>query len=51
VSADGKKVRLKIDGLVKGHVHHLQLNNIKAASGAEIWHPQAFYTLNEIPQP
>ena len=51
VSADGKKVRLKVDGLVKGHVHHLQLKNIKAASGAEMWHPQAFYTLNEIPQP
>jgi hypothetical protein len=50
VSADGKKVRLKVDGLVKGHVHHLQLKNIKAASGAEMWHPQAFYTLNEIPQ-
>jgi hypothetical protein len=49
VSADGLKVRLKVDGCVKGHVHHLTLSNIKAASGAEMWHPQAFYTLNEIP--
>ena len=50
VSPDGKKVRLKVDGRVKGHVHHLQLKNIKAASGAEMWHPQAYYTLNEIPK-
>jgi hypothetical protein len=50
VSADGKKVRLKVDGRLKGHVHHLQLANIKAASGAEMWHSQAFYTLNEIPR-
>jgi len=49
VSADGLKVRLTVDGCVKGHVHHLTLSNIKAASGAEMWHPQAFYTLNEIP--
>lgn len=49
VSPDGLKVRLTVDGCVKGHVHHLTLSNIKAASGAEMWHPQAFYTLNEIP--
>jgi hypothetical protein len=49
VSADGKKVRLQVEGRVKGHVHHLQLSNIHAASGAQLWHPQAFYTLNEIP--
>lgn len=50
VSSDGLKVRLKVDGCVKGHVHHLKLKNIKAASGAELWHPEAFYTLNEIPK-
>jgi hypothetical protein len=49
VSADKMKVRLSVDGRVQGHVHHLQLNNIKAASGQEMWHPEAYYTLNEIP--
>ena len=49
VSADKMKVRLTVDGRVQGHVHHLQLNNIKAASGQEMWHPEAYYTLNEIP--
>jgi hypothetical protein len=49
VSPDGKKVRLMIDGRVKGHVHHLKLQNIKAKSGNGLWHPEAYYTLNEIP--
>jgi hypothetical protein len=49
VSPDKLKVRLKVDGRVKGHVHHLQLKNIKAASGTEMWHPEGYYTLNEIP--
>jgi glucose/arabinose dehydrogenase len=49
VSADKTKVRLTIEGRVQGHVHHLQLKNIKAASGQEMWHPEAYYTLNEIP--
>ncbi|MBU6327569.1 MAG: hypothetical protein KGQ89_08075, partial [Verrucomicrobia bacterium] len=49
VSPDKLKVRLKVDGRVKGHVHHLQLKNIKSASGDEMWHPEGYYTLNEIP--
>ncbi len=49
VSADKTKVRLTVEGRVQGHVHHLQLKNIKAASGQEMWHPEAYYTLNEIP--
>lgn len=50
VSADGRKVRLKVDGRVKGHVHHLKLDQIRAASGAGMWHKDAYYTLNEIPK-
>jgi hypothetical protein len=50
VSADGRKVRLKVDGRVKGHVHHLKLNQIRSASGAGMWHKDAYYTLNEIPR-
>lgn len=49
VSADGRSVRLKVDGRVKGHVHQLQAPGVKSASGAPLWHPEAFYTLNEIP--
>lgn len=49
LSADGKSVRLTIDGLVRGHVHHLKSNGVKSKSGQNLWHPNAYYTLNEIP--
>jgi UDP-2,3-diacylglucosamine pyrophosphatase LpxH len=49
LSADKKSVRLSIDGLVRGHVHHLKVNGLKSKSGQAIWHPDAYYTLNEIP--
>jgi glucose/arabinose dehydrogenase len=50
ISPDGKKVRLKVDGLVKGHVHHLQAKGVSSKSGGKLWHPEAWYTLNEIPR-
>jgi hypothetical protein len=49
VSDDGKSVRLTIEGLVRGHVHHLLAPGVKSATGQALWHPEAFYTLNEIP--
>ncbi len=49
VSADKKSVRLKIDGLVRGHVHHLVSKGVTSATGQSLWHPDAYYTLNEIP--
>ena len=50
VSTDKKSVRLKIDGLVRGHVHHLSSKGVKSAKGDTLWHPDAYYTLNEIPK-
>jgi glucose/arabinose dehydrogenase len=50
VSPDKMKVRLKIDGLVQGHVHQLTAKGVKSAKGESLWHPQAWYTLNEIPK-
>ena len=49
VSADGLKVRLVVDGLVRGSIHHLALGDIKAKSGDALWHSEGWYTLNEIP--
>ncbi|MFM8905290.1 MAG: hypothetical protein ACKOIB_08620, partial [Verrucomicrobiota bacterium] len=49
VSADGLRVRLVVDGLVRGHVHHLVVTAVKSKSGDALWHPEAWYTLNEIP--
>ncbi len=50
VSADKKSVRLKIDGLVRGHIHHLLAQGVKSATAESLWHPDAWYTLNEIPK-
>ena len=49
VAADGKSVRLEIDGLVRGHVHHLASKGVRSAAGKPLWHADAYYTLNEIP--
>lgn len=49
--ADGKGVRLQIEGLVKGNVHALKLPGVKTKEGAlPLLNPAAYYTLNEIPQ-
>jgi hypothetical protein len=50
LSSDKKSARLKIDGLTKGHVHHLDAKGVKSVSGSPLWHAEAWYTLNEIPE-
>ncbi len=50
VSSDKKSVRLVIDGLVRGHVHHLDSKDLKSAKGETLLHSDAYYTLNEIPK-
>jgi hypothetical protein len=47
-SADGLQVRLKIEGLVQGHVHDFDLSNIRSAENTPLVHGNAYYTLNEI---
>ncbi|BCX46662.1 hypothetical protein HAHE_05700 [Haloferula helveola] len=49
VSGDGMTVALTVDGRVKGHVHQLDAKGVKSKSGSKLWHPTAWYTLNEIP--
>ena len=50
VAEDNKSVRLKVDGLVKGHVHHLVSGGVRSKGGLPLLHPNAYYTLNEIPK-
>lgn len=50
VSTDRKSVHLTIDGRIRGHVHHLDAKGVRSASAQPLWHPDAWYTLNEIPQ-
>ncbi len=50
VSRDGLQVRLKIKGLVLGHVHTFDLQPMRGAKGEKLVHVNAYYTLNEIPK-
>jgi len=50
VGKDNKTVRLKVEGLVKGHVHHLVSGGVRSKDGLPLLHPNAYYTLNEIPK-
>lgn len=49
VLPDGKTVRLKIDNLRAGYVHELILENMVSDGGEELLHPEAYYTLVNIP--
>lgn len=51
VAADGKSVRLVIDGLQEGHIHELISSGVKSAASQPLLHKEAYYTLNRIPQP
>ena len=50
VGADGKSVRLFIDGLQRGHVHELHLKGVRSAKRSPLLHTAAYYTLNYIPK-
>ncbi|NBV24314.1 MAG: hypothetical protein EBS05_20650 [Proteobacteria bacterium] len=50
VAPDGRSVRLKVEGLVEGHVHELHCAGVKSAKGLPLLHDAAYYTLNRIPR-
>jgi len=50
VSADRRRVSLRLDGLKEGHVVHLHVvGPVVAESGRGLWSTEAWYTLNRIP--
>jgi hypothetical protein len=49
LSADRRAVSLTVDGLKRGRVYELRLNGVKADDGSDVLHPEAYYTLNELP--
>lgn len=49
VSEDGLRVRLRIEGMVQGHVHDFDVGALRSAGGETPLHRKAYYTLNEIP--
>ncbi|MDA0768010.1 MAG: hypothetical protein O3A92_14470 [Verrucomicrobia bacterium] len=50
VAADGLSVRLVVEGMVQGHVHHLNSGGLRSKDGEELWHADGYYTLNEVPK-
>lgn len=50
LSGDGLKLSLTVPGRKKGRVYELRLNGVKTAAGEEVLHPEAYYTLNEVPK-
>jgi hypothetical protein len=51
ISDDQLRVRLVVDGLQIGHVHHLELKDVVGIDGEAILHPIGYYTLNYLPNP
>ncbi len=50
VSPDHLRVRLRVEGLRPLYVHELRADGVVSASGAQLAHPDAYYTLNRIPR-
>lgn len=51
VASDGLSVDITVSPLTKGHIHHLSAVGVRSRKGEGLWHPDAYYTLNEIPKP
>ena len=50
VAADGKSVHLVVAGLKAAYVHELRLDGVRNRAGNRLLHPEAYYTLNRIPE-
>jgi hypothetical protein len=50
VSEDGLRVRLLVEGLQRGHVHHLTAAGVRSAKQSGLLHTDAYYTLNYLPK-
>jgi glucose/arabinose dehydrogenase len=50
VGTDNRSVRLYVDGLQEGHIHDLSAAGVRSSDGQALLHPQAYYTLNTIPE-
>ncbi len=49
VNADGRAVRLTIDGLQEGHVHELHMAGVRNRKQQPLLHDVGYYTMNYIP--
>ena len=51
LSEDGLSASLTLDSLMRGHVYEFDLAGLRARDQDALLHRQAFYTVNEVPQP
>jgi len=49
IADDALSTRIVVSERDKRRVYHLQLKDVTAADGAKLSHPDAYYTLNELP--
>jgi hypothetical protein len=49
-SADGKTLSVGVSGLRKGRVYEIASKGVRSAAGEAVLHPEAYYTLNEVPK-
>ncbi len=50
LSADGRKVRLYVQGLRRGFVHEVKAGGVKSKEGKPLLHNVGYYTLNNMPE-
>jgi len=51
VSPDRRSVRLRVQGLRPYYVHELRAEGVRSGRGVPLLFPDAYYTLNRIPEP
>jgi hypothetical protein len=49
ISSDGLTVDVTVPDRDKGRVYHLQVKGLSAQDGSALLHPDAYYTMNEVP--
>ena len=50
LSADGKTLTVTAPNRARGRVYEFRLDGVKTTTGEPILHPEAYYTLNELPK-
>lgn len=50
LSGDGRSLEVRCPGLREGFVHEVRLPELRSKSGEKLWHRDAYYTLNRLPE-
>ncbi|HVK17379.1 MAG TPA: hypothetical protein VM533_10550 [Fimbriiglobus sp.] len=50
VATDRRSVTIAVPGVRKGRVYDIRLTGVKSANGEAVLHPEAYYTVNELPK-